>query len=386
MTPHQAGVIGMLLLTLAWAVVLLRGALRVTDEDAPLVAPALWPEVVAIVPARDEAAVIARSLASLLAQDYPGAFRIVLVDDHSADDTARIARALARPSASPPQRAEGAAPPGLTVLAAPSLALGWTGKLAAVAHGIAHAGEPFWLWLTDADIEHRPDTLRALVAHATHDRLVLNSRMALLRTDSFAERAIVPAFVYFFRLLYPFASVNSPRSRIAAAAGGCMLVDRAALARAGGVATIRRALIDDVAMGAMMKRMGPIRLAPSHATVSLRMSDWHGLWAMIVRSAYAQLRFSPGLLASALIGIVALFWGPVALAAALPGKVNAWLPLLFMAVSFAPMLRFYRQSPLWSLALPLIALFYAAATLASAVQHWRGKGGMWKGRAQAMPA
>lgn len=261
---------------------------------------------------------------------------------------------------------------------------GWTGKLAAVAQGIAAAGEPKWLWLTDADISHAPDTLRALVSRAERDRLILNSRMALLRTGNLAERAIVPAFVYFFRLLYPFGAVNDPRSRTAAAAGGCMLIDRAALARIGGITAIRSALIDDVAMGTLMKRVGPIRLALSHATVSLRASDWRGLWAMIARSAYAQLRFSPWMLAGALLGIVALFWGPLFVVAALPRKPGVWLALLGMAASYLPMLRFYRQSPLWAAMLPFIALFYAAATFASAVQHWRGRGGMWKGRAQAM--
>lgn len=374
-TPSAIALAGAAL-TLAWAVVLLRGALFVQDEDAAVTGPAAWPEVVAVMPARDEAEVIARSVGSLLAQDYaPGRFRIVVIDDHSGDGTARIARALA---------ADAASPHGLTVLSGRPLPGGWTGKLWAVAQGIAAAGEPRWLWLTDADIAHAPETLRALVARAERDRLVLNSRMALLRTGSFAERAIVPAFVYFFRLLYPFGAVNDPRSGTAAAAGGCMMIDRAALEGAGGIAAIRGALIDDVAMGRLMKRVGPIRLALSHATVSLRASDWRGLWAMIARSAYAQLRFSPGLLGGALAGIVALFWGPVFVVAALPGKPGVWLPLLAMWASVLPMLRFYRQSPLLAVMLPFIALFYAAATVASAVQHWRGRGGMWKGRAQAM--
>ncbi len=365
------------LLVVAWLVILTRGV-RAVAEDAVGDAPAAWPDIVAIVPARDEAAVIARSVGSLLAQDYPGRLRVILIDDHSSDGTSEIARALA-----PSARSEHLPPaPALTVLPAPALTPGWTGKLAAVAHGIAHAGEPAWLWLTDADIAHSPETLRALVAMAARDRLVLNSRMALLRTASFAERAIVPAFVYFFRLLYPFTSVNDPRSGTAAAAGGCMLVDRAALARAGGIAAMRGALIDDVTMGKLMKRHGPIHLALSHATVSLRASDWHGLWTMIARSAYAQLRFSPWLLGGAVMGILLLFWGPLVVTIAVGWRgVGA---LLLMLLSFAPMLRFYRQSPLWTLALPMIALFYAAATLASAVQHWRGKGGMWKGRAQAM--
>ncbi len=360
----------------AWIVIIFRSRfdLAVRTEDNPLRAPDIWPSVVAVVPARDEAGVIAETVASLIGQDYPGPLRIILVDDQSSDGTADIAHAAVRGS------------PRLEIVRAGERPSGWTGKLWAVSQGIARAGEPCWLWLTDADIAHSADSLRTLVACAMRDGLVLSSRMALLRTDSFAERRIVPAFVYFFAMLYPFWRVNDPRSRIAAAAGGCMLIDRAALVRAGGIAAIRGALIDDCAMGALMKRQGPIRLALSRETHSLRAYGWGELWAMIARSAYAQLRYSPLLLIGAVTGIVVLFIGPWALTAPRPYGALFVGALTAMSLSYADMLRFYRQSPLWSLALPLIALFYAAATFASAVQHWRGKGGMWKGRAQAITA
>ena len=363
-----------LLLGLAWAVIgfPVIGPRECDDEIA--ITEGAWPDVVAVVPARDEASVIAKTLSSLLAQDYAaGRFRIVLVDDESRDGTAGIAAEL-----------RGAHP--LTIVAAGARPPGWTGKLWAVSRGIAMANEPTWLWLTDADIAHTPGTLRALVTRAMRDRLVLNSRMALLRTDSLAERAIVPAFVWFFRLLYPFAAVNNARLPIAAAAGGCILIDGAALARAGGIAAIRGALIDDVAMGRLMKAQGPIRLALTRASRSLRAYGWAELWAMITRSAYAQLRYSPVLLVVALAGLSLLFGGPLALLIVLGGRAESWIAPMFMLSWYLGAVRFYRLSPFWALALPLVALFYMAATLASAIQHWRGRGGMWKGRAQAMRA
>lgn len=340
-------------------------------DDGMDPAPAAWPEVVAVVPARDEAAVIGRSIASLAAQAYPGAFRIVLVDDGSSDGTAGIARA--------------AGGDRLTVVAAPPLAPGWTGKLAAVAHGIERAGGPKYLWLTDADIAHAPDTLRWLVARAEARGLVLVSLMARLRCTGIAEQAFVPAFVLFFQMLYPFARVNRP-GRTAAAAGGCMLIDRAALAHAGGIAAIRSALIDDCAMGALMKREGPIWLGLTHRSDSIRpYDDWRSIAAMISRSAYAQLGYDPAMLAGTLAGLALLFAVPPVLALLGHGlarwsAIAAWA---LMAIAFQPMLRFYRRSPLWGAALPLIGVFYAGCTLASALSHWQGRGGMWKGRVQA---
>ena len=336
---------------------------------------AVWPAVTAIVPARDEADVIGRAMASLIAQDYPGAFRIILIDDGSRDGTGAIAR-----------RAAGASD-RLTVIDGAAPPAGWTGKLWAMRGGVAEAGDaPAYLWFTDADIAHGPDTLRSLVARSEQRGLVLDSLMAELRCDSVAEKALIPAFVFFFQMLYPFARVNRPGAQMAAAAGGCMLVRRDALARAGGLAAIADAIIDDCAMGAAMKAQGPIRLSLTRRSVSLRpYGGWSEIIAMISRSAYAQLDYAPLLLAGTLAGLALLYIVPPALAlfghggAQLAGAL-AWLA---MAICFQPMLRFYRRSPLWGVALPAIGVVYGAATALSAWQHGRGRGGMWKGRAQA---
>lgn len=334
--------------------------------------PQNWPDVVAVVPARDEADVIARSIGSLAAQDYPGRFRIILMDDSSSDGTADIALGLGS------ERVE--------VVRGLPLAPGWTGKLWAVSQGIERAGNaPTWLWLTDADIEHSPDTLRTLVARGQAGGLALVSLMAKLRADSFAERMLIPAFVFFFQMLYPFGLVNRPTG-LGGAAGGCMLVRREALEAAGGIVAIRGALIDDCALGALLKRQGRIWLGLTDRSRSIRPYEGFGaVAAMISRSAYAQLRYSPLLLAGTLLGLALVYAAPPLLAlighgAARVAGIAAWA---LMAIAFQPMLAFYRRSPLWGVALPLIAAFYAGCTLLSAWQHMRGRGGMWKGRAQA---
>lgn len=348
---------------------------RAAEQDGGTVAaPPVWPAVVAIVPARDEAAVIGRAVASLARQDYPGDFKVIVVDDGSSDGTAAVAGA--------------AGGERLTVLRAAPLAPGWTGKLAAVAQGIAAAGEPTFLWLTDADIEHAPDTLRSLVARAVADDAVLVSLMARLRTDSFAERALVPAFVWFFMLLFPFRAVNRP-GRVAAAAGGVMLVDRAALARAGGIAAIRTALIDDCALAKLMKGQGNIRLLLTHRAVSLRpYPAVRDIGAMISRSAYAQLDYSPLLLVGTVAGLALTFLAPPLLTLFSEGwprlaGIAAWG---MMSAAFQPILRFYRRSPAWGAAVPAIAAVYGWYTLVSAAQYLRGRGGQWKGRTQASVA
>jgi len=346
------------------------------ETDAGMSAPpAAWPPVTAIVPARDEADVIARSIGALLAQDYPGEFRVLLVDDGSSDGTGDVARAAAGDDARLAM-IRGSAPPA-----------GWTGKLWALEQGVRHAGTgPRWLWLTDADIRHAPDTLRSLVARAEADGLVLNSLMARLECTRLAERALIPAFVFFFQMLYPFARVNRPDSPVAAAAGGCMLLRRDAFLRAGGQAAIAHAIIDDCATGRLMKAEGPIRLALTHRSHSIRpYGGWRAIGTMIARSAYAQLRYSPWLLAGTLIGMGLVYLAPP-LIALLGHGLARWLALAawaLMGIALMPMLRFYRLSLLWSIALPAIALFYTGATFVSALRHWQGKGGMWKGRAQA---
>ena len=345
------------------------------DRDAPP-SPAVWPKVVAVVPARDEADVVARSVGSLLAQDYPGDFRVVLVDDNSEDGTGDVVRALGGGDR-------------LTVITGAPLADGWTGKLWAQSQGIAAAGAADYVWLTDADIAHAPDNLTALVARAEAGHLVLTSLMAKLTTETWAERLLIPAFVYFFDMLYPFAWVNNPRRKTAAAAGGCMLVAREALEGAGGVAAIRGALIDDCALGSLMKRQGPIWLGLTERARSLRpYASFGEIGRMVSRSAYTQLNYSPLLLIGTVLAMLVIYAAPPLLVVFGVGSARlvglaTWL---IMAVSFRQMLRLYRRSPLWGLALPLIGALYTGFTLQSAFEVWAGRGGLWKGRAQAMRA
>lgn len=356
---------------LIWAYLLFgRGMYWMTrerdDDDAP--EPERWPSVVAVVPARDEADVIERSIGSLMRQDYPGGFKVILVDDQSTDATGDIARAQ-----------------GCTVLDGAPRPPGWTGKLWAVGQGIEQAGAPDYLWLTDADIAHTPNNLAKLVARAERDKLVLTSLMAKLHCGNPAERLLIPAFVYFFDMLYPFAWVNDPKNRLAAAAGGCMLVKRKALERAGGIDAIKGEIIDDCAFGRLMKAQGPIWLGLTDRSVSLRPYGFSDIRKMVARSAYAQLSYSPLLLIGTLIGMVLVYLAaPIA---AIWG--SGWAQLAggatwaLMMLAFAPMLRFYRVSAFVGAAMPVIGLLYALFTLDSAIQHWRGRGGMWKGRAQA---
>ena len=374
-------VVGLALLSLAIWVVLVfaREGFWLTRERDSL--PSLpgrggngsWPAVTAIVPARDEAEVIARSIGSLVAQDYPGNFRILLVDDSSSDGTADIARGLGSDR--------------VRVVTGAPLAAGWTGKLWAVSQGVVAAGDaPEYLLLTDADIAHAPDTLRSLVARAVDDDRVLVSLMARLRCESLAERTLIPAFVWFFQMLYPFAKVNRRGNGFGAAAGGVMLVERKALEAAGGIAAVRSALIDDCAFGALMKSQGAVWLGLTDRAISIRRYDtWRSVAAMISRSAYAQLGYSPLLLAGTTLGLALTYlvpplFGIFAHGVAQFAAIGAWA---LMALAFQPMLRFYGRSPLWGPALPLIATFYAGCTLLSAWQHVRGRGGMWKGRVQA---
>ncbi|HEV2366130.1 MAG TPA: glycosyltransferase [Caulobacteraceae bacterium] len=354
-----------------------RGPRRGASSEGEGLRSQVWPAVAVIVPARNEADVIAASLSSLLAQDYPGPFRILLIDDDSADGTAEAARALADPDRR------------LSVVRGAPLRGGWTGKLWAMSQGVETAAEADYLLFTDADIAHASDNLRALVERAQAGGLVLTSLMARLKIESLADKGLIPAFVLFFSMVFPFAWANDPRRPMAAAAGGCMLVARAALQRAGGLAAIRGAIIDDCALAALLKPLGPIWLGLTNRARSLRAyRTVPAIAAMIARSAYAQLRYSPVLLAGTLAGLGLTFLSPPALAILGTGWTRAlgaasWAA---MAIAFQPMLAFYRRSPLWGLAAPAIAALYAGFTLASAVQVWRGRGGVWKGRAQALAA
>jgi hopene-associated glycosyltransferase HpnB len=345
------------------------------DRNEPA-EPKEWPTVTAVVPARDEADVIARSIGSLLGQDYPGTFNVILVDDQSTDGTSEIARTLASQER-------------LTIVGGSSRPAGWTGKLWAVRQGVAQAGSPDYLWLTDADIAHAPENLRKLVARAESGKLVLVSLMAKLHCKSFAEKLMIPAFVFFFDMLFPFALVNRPKNSLAAAAGGCMLVKREALERAGNIDAIKHEIIDDCALGRAMKRQGPIWLGLTNRSASVRPYEGLGeIRRMIARSAYAQLHYSLLELAGTVFGMSLLFVAPPAAAIFASGlaQIAGALAWLAMAVAFVPMLRFYKLSPLWSIALPIIGVLYTAFTFDSAIQFWRGRGGMWKGRAQAIRA
>jgi hopene-associated glycosyltransferase HpnB len=349
---------------------------RERDADDPG-EPPVWPVVAAIVPARNEAEHVEKSIGSLLTQDYPGRLTIILVDDESDDGTATAAERVAARF----QKHR------FVLVRSRGLPQGWTGKLWAVKQGIAEAlsARPAYLLLTDADIEHAPGNLRWLVAHAQAGGFVLTSLMAKLRCESLAERSHNPAFIFFFQMLYPFAWVNRAETVTAAAAGGCMLVQTDALLRAGGIESIRAALIDDCALARRLKPYGPIWLGLTERVRSIRAYGGKDIRRMIARSAYAQLRYSPILLVATMAGLGLTYLVPVllALAAGGPARLLGFLSWGLMALAFQPSLRFYRLSPLWGVLLPFIAFLYMLYTLDSAYQYARGRGGAWKGRVQA---
>ncbi|SJZ82832.1 hopene-associated glycosyltransferase HpnB [Enhydrobacter aerosaccus] len=378
-------IVGLVALAIWLYLVLARGgywlARERDDKDVPA-DPVRWPSVTAVVPARNEADVIGQSIGSLLRQDYPGTFRVILVDDDSDDGTAATARRVAATlgTGRPLEIVNGAAlPPG------------WTGKLWALQQGVQQAlvsdDLPDYLLLTDADIGHSSDNLRALVARAEHGDRALVSLMAELSCVTRAEAFLIPAFVFFFQMLYPFSWVARADLKLAAGAGGCMLVRREALEKAGGLASVRAEIIDDCALARRLKEQGPIWLGLTHRARSLRpYISLRQIGRMISRSAYAQLGYSPLLLAGTVAGMALTYLAPPVLALfgdglAQGAGAGAWL---LMAMSFLPMLRFYRRSPLWGVALPAIAAAYTVFTVQSAVAVWRGRGGMWKGRAQAI--
>jgi len=349
----------------------------VRDEGGPL--PLSWPKVTAVIPARDEADGVAETIGSLLRQDYPGEFKVVLVDDQSADATADVARRAA---------AEVSAAVRLTVLSGAALPAGWTGKLWAIKQGIDQAAvaEPAYLLLTDADIVYERDALTRLVAKAQSEKLALTSWMVKLRCESFAERALIPAFIFFFEMLYPFDWVRRRDRRTAAAAGGCMLARRDALTAIGGIESIRGALIDDCALAERMKTQGPIWLGLTERARSTRAyPEFQDIRRMVARSAYAQLQYSPLLLAGTVAGMAIIYLAPVLLAMFGHGfaRTAGLLVWAGMAIAFQPVLKFYKLSPFWGPLLPAIALAYMAFTLDSAYQNARGQGGLWKGRVQA---
>ncbi|MGA8388151.1 MAG: glycosyltransferase [Pseudolabrys sp.] len=351
---------------------------RAGVHDATRIAgvPGVWPTVAVVIPARNESECIALSVQSLLRQDYRGPFTVVVVDDDSDDSTGAVATVAA------------AGDRRLSVIRTTGPAAGWTGKLWAVSQGIAaaEASHPEYLLLTDADIEHAPDTLSWLVSQSMAGRFVLTSLMAKLRCVNLAEKIHVPAFIYFFQMLYPFAWVARADSSTAAAAGGCMLVRADALASVGGIASIRGALIDDCSLGAKLKTVGPIWLGLTNRVQSIRpYPTFADVARMVTRSAYSQLRYSLLALTATTLGMAITFVAPLMLALFASG-LPRYLGLLAwaaMSLSFVPTLLYYRLSPIWSAALPGIALLYMSYTLQSAYQHFRRRGGQWKGRVHA---
>lgn len=366
---------------------------RLEIQDTVLDLPK-WPSVCAIVPARDEAPVIAQSIQSLLTQDYPGQFSIVLVDDQSTDGTGAIAHSVAQDL----NLSDRLHP--LTTCALPH---GWSGKLWAVNTGIQHVLDTFspppqYLLLTDADIVHPSVSLKTLVHKAETEQQLMVSLMVQLRCQSFWEKLLIPAFIFFFQKLYPFPWVNNPQRKIAAAAGGCILVQKDALVQAGGIEVVRDALIDDCALAAAIKESaqtsrsnqatwGKIWLGLSKTTRSLRVYDTlESIWTMVARTAYTQLNYSPLLLMGSLVGMVLVYlWAPLGVVLGLIlgqpyliiASAGAWG---LMAIAYLPTIWLYELSPLWVLTLPLVGLLYSLMTVDSALRHWRGQGGAWKGR------
>ena len=354
-------------------------------QSGPELAPAVPPErpdVDIIVPARDEALTIAPVIASLLAQDYPGKFQVFLVDDNSTDGTAAIARAAQA------RAAQGGVAAKLHIITGAKKPAGWAGKLWALQQGVEASSAPILLF-ADADITHDPRHLSTLVTRLLAPRTDMVSEMVRLHCTTLAERALIPAFVYFFQMLYPFAKVNDPLAATAAAAGGTVLIRRDALARIGGIERIKSALIDDVALAREVKKFGPIYLGHSGLATSIRpYPDFADVFRMVSRSAFTQLNHSAILLALTLLGMVLVFVVP-AYATIFGHHWHFFFGLAayaLAAVSFLPTASRYRVSKFWALALPLIALFYVAATVSSALDHWRGAGAKWKNRSYGADA
>ena len=373
-----AGVISLL----AWLyLILAHGRFwRVRRLGAPKLPPAKITAAIAVViPARNEADVIGTAVRSLLRQTCADSLRIFVVDDNSTDGTAEAARQAANELSQAEQ---------LTVLAGRSLPDGWTGKLWAVQQGIEQALtlHPQFLLLTDADIEHAPDNLATLIALAESGGYDLVSFMVKLHCRSLAEKFLLPAFVFFFFLLYPPEWIRDPRRKTAGAAGGCMLIRPVALERIGGIAAIRQEIIDDCALARAVKSTGgKVWLGVTGETRSLRPYNSLGeIEHMIARTAFNQLRHSAWLLLGAIAGMTLLYLLPLAMLASgrlLLAAIGGAAYLLMSAMYF-PMVRFYGLNPLWALTLPLSAVFYMGATIHSAMKFWRGRGGEWKGRAQ----
>jgi hopene-associated glycosyltransferase HpnB len=377
-----------------WLYLLLfRGKFWLSNQkiDPEKISLTTYPSVCVVIPARNEADVLPVSLRSLLNQDYLGDFKIILVDDQSDDGTTEIAYELATIFDKTDR---------LTVISGELLSAGWSGKLWAMEQGIKYIKEqnlhPDYILFTDADIEHHKTNLRELVGKSQQENLALTSLMVRLRCQSIWEQFLIPAFVFFFEKLYPFLWVNDPHHKMAAAAGGCILIRQDILEQVGGLEIVRQALIDDCSLAAAVKLKlqdvseNPpqgIWLGLSEKTCSLRPYDsLETIWDMVARTAYTQLNYSPLLLIGTVMGLtiiyivppVSFIWGLVvgnSLTTSLGG-----ITWLLMSISYLPTLRLYKTSLLWSISLPAISFLYLLMTIDSALRHWRGKGGRWKGR------
>jgi len=383
--------LGLMLLSLAIWIGLIswRGQFWRTDQQLEVAETDLkdLPAVCAVIPARNEAELLPITLRSLLVQDYPGSFTVFLVDDHSTDGTAQVAKETAQALALDQQ---------LQIIAAKPLPSGWTGKLWAMEQGIQavetlHATSlhtPEYVLLTDADIEHNVANIRQLVTKALLEDLDLVSVMVQLRCESKWEQLLIPAFVFFFQKLYPFRWVNDQSKATAAAAGGCILIRREALARIGGIRVVRQALIDDCALANAVKSSGGrIWLGLSALTQSRRSYPTLAtIWDMVARTAFTQLNYSPLLLLLTLVGMTLIYLVPP-VGAILGGLTGNWLlaatgllAWVLMTLAYLPIIRFYKCSPWLACCLPAIAFLYTLMTLDSALRHWQGRGGAWKGR------
>ncbi|AFZ02673.1 glycosyltransferase [Calothrix sp. PCC 6303] len=341
------------------------------------------PLICAVIPARNEAELISATMGSLcdsLKVLGDISTKIYLVDDHSTDETAKIARETA---ASLNQQEN------FQIISAEPLPPGWSGKLWAMEQGIQAASKntPDYILLTDADIQHHPDTIQRLINKAVIEDLDLVSVMVQLRCESFWEQLLIPAFVFFFQKLYPFFWVNNPSKSTAAAAGGCILIRHQALEGIGGIQVVKEALIDDCSLATAIKKKGKIWLGLSTSTLSLRpYPHLSNIWDMIARTAFTQLNYSPLLLVGTVIGMVIIYLVPVfalgygILAANWLLAASGLGTYMIMIIAYTPTIRLYKCPPLFSLCLPIIGFLYTLMTIDSAFRHWQGKGGAWKGR------
>ena len=397
------------------------------DDDATHPAPSTWPAITAIIPARNEAETIAQTIASLAQQNYPGKFSIVVVDDHSEDATAKLAQQAAQSNITDAN----ATRREVTILSAPRLQPGWTGKLSALNAGVTFALEPSskknlsfrakrgicfssatgqrqseehptYLWLTDADIIHAPHTLTRLVSRAEQNNLALTSLMVLLRAQTIPERLLIPPFLFFFLMLYPPAKIANPKSKNAGAAGGCILLRTDTLQQIGGLAAIRSEVIDDCALARAIKYSATVNAPTNPSTAQTSTPNiWMGVTRksrslrayttfaeirdMIARTAFTQLHYSTLFLLGTLAGLAITYLAPIALlfAHGTATRLIALTTWLIMSLLFQPTVRYYRISTHWAATLPLAAVFYAAATALSALRYWTNRGAQWKGRSQA---